>query len=205
MIYLTLLLLVILVNVLPAFAPPTWSLLVFFLVRYNLSITTIVAIGVLGATLGRFLLSCYINWFSQQVFNKKQEANLRYLGKRIGKTPKSNIIFTFIYALTPLSSTALFVAAGIARVRIQYVLLGFFFGRVISYTLLALSTEALVVNVNELFKGVITWQSVLSSLLGLAILLLFIFIDWKELLEKKKIKLNFNIWRWNEIDSARLS
>lgn len=155
-------------------------------------------LGVTGATIGRYILSNYINWFSHQVFNKRQEENLRYLGQRIGRTPKTNILFTFLYSLTPLSTTALFVAAGVARIRIVYVITGFFFGRLISYTVLALSTKAIAVNIEELFSGVISWESLLSTLLGLTVILLFIFVDWQELLEHKKLKLNFKIWKWNE-------
>lgn len=198
MTYVALFLFVVLVNLLPAFAPPTWTLLVFFLVKFDLTIFAVVMLGVTGATIGRYILSNYINWFSHQVFNKRQEENLRYLGQRIGRTPKTNILFTFLYSLTPLSTTALFVAAGVARIRIVYVITGFFFGRLISYTVLALSTKAIAVNIEELFSGVISWESLLSTLLGLTVILLFIFVDWQELLEHKKLKLNFKIWKWNE-------
>lgn len=178
--------------------PPTWTVLVFFLTAYDLNIAAIVALGVIGATTGRFILSKYIHWASCKIFNKKQNENLGYLGNRIGKTPLSNFLFTFVYSLTPLSTTALFVAAGIARIRMSVVLAGFFAGRVISYTVLALSTRAIAVNIQDLTHGIFSWKSITSSLLGLIVLMAFIFIDWEELLDKKKLKLNFKIWKWQE-------
>jgi membrane protein YqaA with SNARE-associated domain len=197
MTFLLLFIAVIVVNILPAFAPPTWTLLVFFLVEYKLPLPQVILLGVFGATIGRFILSQYIDWFAEHLFNKKEEENLQFLGEKIGSTPITNILFTFLYSLTPLSTTALFVAAGVAKVRILYVLIGFFFGRFISYTLLALSTRVVATNINNLFDGVISLESLLSAIAGLGVIFLFIFIDWKVLFKSKKLRLNFAIWKWN--------
>lgn len=198
MTYLILLLVVILVNSLPAFAPPTWTVLISFYTGFELNIYLVILIGVLGATFGRFILAHYIQWFSHQLFNEKQHENLNYLGNKIGGTPVHSFIFTFIYSLTPLSTTVLFVAAGIAKVRLSIVLAGFALGRLISYTALLYSTAALATNIKDLTSGTFSLKNILSSILGLAFLLLFIFIDWKELIEKKKLKLEFDVWKWSK-------
>jgi membrane protein YqaA with SNARE-associated domain len=181
----------------PVFAPPTWTILVIFLAKYELNLALVVACAVLGATLGRFILAHYTNWFSHQIFNKRQFENLGYLGKKFGKTHKTNMLFTFIYSLTPLSTTALFIAAGIAQIRIKFVLIGFFFGRLISYTILAISTRSVAANINDLMDGIITWKSLATSLAGFSIIFLFLFVDWIELYEYKHFRLNFRIWKWN--------
>jgi hypothetical protein len=68
----------------------------------------------------------------------------------------------------------------------------------LSYTVLAFSSQLVISSLSEIMKNPFSWQAILSSLLGLAILLLFTFIDWRELLENKKLKLNFRIWTWTK-------
>jgi len=193
-----LLLIIILVNLMPAFAPPTWTILVVFLVKYDLNIYATIACGVCGATIGRFILSHYIGWFSHQVFNEKQHKNLSYLGNKFGDTHTKNFYFTFIYSLTPLSTTVLFVAAGMAKIKATFVLLGFFCGRIVSYSVLAFSTKALAHNFSDITNGIFSWKSTISSLGGIAVIFLFIFTDWITLFEKKKFKLMFRVWKWNK-------
>lgn len=196
--YLLLLLTVLVVNVLPAFAPPTWTVLVFFFVKYNMYVPSVVMIGVIAATIGRAILSEYIKWFSVKIFNDKEINNLKFLGEKIGHTPAVNITFSFLYSLTPLSTTALFVAAGVAHVKTSYVLTGFFLGRLVSYTVLVLSTSLIANNIEGLFEGRITWENALSALSGLSVFFFFIFIDWRQLLENKKVRFVFRIWKWNK-------
>ncbi len=198
MIYLELLGLVLLVNIAPAFVPPTWTILVYFIVKHNLYLPLVVVCGVAAATLGRFILSKYIGIISHSLFNDEQIENIGYIGKRLGKTKKANFFFTFLYSLTPLSTTALFVAAGIAKIRMDMVLLGFFLGRVVSYTVLATSARALSSNMVSADGGGLTWGSIVKILLAAIVFLVFIFIDWKALLENKKIRIKWHIWRWSK-------
>jgi membrane protein YqaA with SNARE-associated domain len=198
MIYIILAISVIIVNSLPAFAPPTWTLIVFFLNYYNLNIFAVVVISVIAATMGRLFLYSYIQTFSKFVFNKWEEKNLEYLGKKIGKNKKTSLLFIFLYSITPLSTTALFVASSIARVNIFILGLGFFLGRLVSYSFLA-GTSLLIVNsLSEVIKNPLSFESIFLTILGFLILLIITFIDWKELLEKRKFVLNFKIWKWNK-------
>ncbi len=158
----------------------------------------VIIIAVIGASIGRYFLYSYVRKFSEIIFNEWEESNLKYLGDRIGSTPKRNFIFTFIYSITPLSTTALFVAASIARVNRKILILGFMFGRLISYTFLAFSSQIVVSGISELKLNPFSWQALISTMIGLGLLLLFAFIDWKELLENKKLKLNFQVWRWTK-------
>jgi membrane protein YqaA with SNARE-associated domain len=196
MIYLFFALAVILVNLIPVFAPPTWTLIVFFLNYYNLNIFAVIIIAVFAATIGRFFLYNYVQKLSNILFNEWEEKNLEYLGEKIGKTPKSNFIFTFLYSITPLSTSALFVAASIARVNRFILILGFFCGRLVSYSFLAFSSKLVVDSLSELSINPFSWQAIVTTIIGLLLLLFFAFIDWRKLLEDKKLSLNFKIWRW---------
>ena len=120
------------VDSIPIFAPPAWPILVFFLVSYDLNVWAVILLGVIGTTIGRFILSTYIPWIGCKLLNHWEEENLKFLGDRLSQSAPSTFVFVFLYSLTPLSTTALFTAAGIAKVPRLYLLPAFFLGKLIS-------------------------------------------------------------------------
>ncbi|MDB6129562.1 MAG: hypothetical protein JWM04_669 [Verrucomicrobiales bacterium] len=48
------------VDTIPVFAPPAWSILVILIISFGANPWLVVIFGVLGSTLGRFILSKYI-------------------------------------------------------------------------------------------------------------------------------------------------
>jgi hypothetical protein len=50
------------VNLLPAFGPPTWALLVFFSLDFNLPAVPLIVGGAMAAASGRFLLASGARW-----------------------------------------------------------------------------------------------------------------------------------------------
>src|SRR6266550_3632778 len=116
------------VDSIPVFAPPAWTVLVLLLLLFHLNPWIVVIIGVTGSTLGRYILSVYIPKVSSGLVNRREDKNLRYVGGKLTKAPFAAAIFVFLYTLTPLSTTALFTAAGIARVNPWHILPPFFFG-----------------------------------------------------------------------------
>lgn len=183
------------VDCIPVFAPPAWPLLVFFLVRYDLNPWLVVVLGVIGTTLGRYVLASYIPWVSRKILDKREDDNLKFLGQRLSRTALSAFVFVFLYSLTPLSTTALFTAAGIAKVKPLYILPPFFIGKMISYSVLILTGQYAVENAGSIFGDGLSLKSILTAVCGLLLLLALLFIDWKELLLKKKFKLRFKIWK----------
>ena len=49
--------LVFVINLLPAFGPPTWSVLVYARLRWHLEPVALVLVGAAAATVGRYLLA----------------------------------------------------------------------------------------------------------------------------------------------------
>lgn len=73
-IYLIAALAIIALNSIPAFAPPTWVALVFFIFHYDANPAALVVVGVISATTGRAFLAWYFRKFSHLVpsrFSKK--------------------------------------------------------------------------------------------------------------------------------------
>jgi len=59
-IYLAVFLAALAVDLIPVIAPPAWTLMVFFLVKFQLNPWAVLVVGVSGSTLGRYLFSLYV-------------------------------------------------------------------------------------------------------------------------------------------------
>jgi membrane protein YqaA with SNARE-associated domain len=183
------------VDCIPIFAPPAWPILIFLVVHYDLNPWIVLVVGVTGTTIGRFVLSTYIPWVSGRILNHREDDNLKFLGKKLSEAWTKSFIFVLLYSLTPLSTTALFTAAGIAKVRRLYILPPFFIGKMISYGVLIWLGDYAASNGTGIFSGVFSVKGVLSAIVGILILAALLFVDWKELLLKKHLKFRFKIWK----------
>jgi membrane protein YqaA with SNARE-associated domain len=179
----------------PIFAPPAWTILVFLLLFFHLNPWVVVIIGVTGSTIGRYILSIYIPKVSSALVNRREDENLRYVGNKLTKAPFTAAIFVFLYTLTPLSTTALFTAVGIARVKRWYILPPFFVGRLITDSVMVYTGKYAADNFSAWLHSQMSWQSVLIIIAGLLVIGAFLFIDWRSLLEKRKLRLHFKVLR----------
>jgi len=95
----------------------------------------------------------------------------------------------------PLPSTPLFTAAGIARVKTLNIIPAFFAGKFISDTVMVITGDYVARNIVSIIHGLLTWKTLVGTIVGLLVICLFLFINWRKLLEEKKIRLSFNIWK----------
>jgi membrane protein YqaA with SNARE-associated domain len=181
------------VDTIPIFAPPAWILLVILLVKFDLNPWITVVVGVTGSTIGRYILTQYIPKVSSSIINRREDANLRYLGSKLGRAKWSSAAFVFFYTLTPLSTTALFTAAAMARIRPWHILAPFFLGRLINDGLLVFSGKYASANLTDLVHGEANWKTVIVLVAGFVVIAAFVFVDWRSLLEHKKLRLRFKI------------
>ena len=182
------------VDTIPVFAPPAWILLIVLLVKFKLNPWLTVIIGVTGSTIGRYLLTRYIPRISSRLVNRQEDANLRYIGHKIGKAKWSSAVFVFLYTLTPLSTTALFTAVAMARIKRPFhILAPFFLGRLITDGVLVFSGKYASANLRDLFHGEANWKSIVTLIAGLVVISTFLFVDWRQLLEHKKLRFRFKI------------
>jgi uncharacterized membrane protein YdjX (TVP38/TMEM64 family) len=124
-----------LANMVPAFAPPTWSILVFFALRYHMNPVALVLLGVLSATLGRAILANIFRAIRPWL-PKGYVANMERIGARIEENPRRTFGLLTLFFLSPISSAQLFEAAGIIkRIALGPLLLAFAGGRLISYSI----------------------------------------------------------------------
>src|SRR5438477_10997156 len=89
------------VDSIPIFAPPAWTVLVALLLLFHLNPWLVVIIGVIGSTLGRYILSIYIPKVSSALVTRREDENLRYVGGKVTKAQFAAAVFVLHYTLTP--------------------------------------------------------------------------------------------------------
>jgi hypothetical protein len=183
------------VDSIPIISPPAWSILVILILKYDANPWVVVVAGVLGSTLGRLLLSQYIPYVAKWLVDGREQKNLQYLGKRLDGGYWKTSLFVFLYTLTPLSSTALFTAAGMGRANPLYLLPPFAAGKLISDAVMVFSGKYAASNVRNMLHGKISPTAVVGLVVGLLLIGAIMFIDWRELLEKKRLRFRFKIWK----------
>ncbi len=150
------------VNLLPAFGPPTWALLVFFSLDFDLPAVPLVLGGALAAASGRFLLA-----------SGTRRLRPRFSATRLRRLDRAEAALTAnrgravaglgLFAVSPVPSGQLFVAAGLLTVSLLPLTAAFFAGRLVSY-----SIYVGVASIAERNLGAVALDS-LTSPLGIAV------------------------------------
>ena len=183
------------VDAIPLIAPPAWTVAVFLLVKFHLNPLLVLPLCVSGSTLGRYLMSLYIPRFAGLFIKRHKTDELAFLGKKLSESLWQSWLFVFIYSVTPLSTTALFMAAGVAKVKPSRTVPPFFCGKFLSDALMIFTGLYAAANFKGLMHGTYSPKAIAALVLGWAVLAGFLFLDWRALLQRKKFTFNFRIWK----------
>jgi uncharacterized membrane protein YdjX (TVP38/TMEM64 family) len=129
------------VNLLPAFGPPTWAILVFFRLDSHLAPVPLVIVGALAAASGRLLLATSFRLLRGHL-PARQTKLLEAAGALLVKDRKRSIAGLALFALSPVPSAQLFEAAGLTGIRLNPLTFSFFAGRLVSYSLYVAGASA---------------------------------------------------------------
>lgn len=176
---------VLLFNLMPAFAPPTWSVLVLFSLNTQLHPIVIVCVGAIFAGLGRFLLAKATGLFRNHI-SEKSLSNLEAAQNLLSHNTQRKVLTLLMFVISPLPSAQLFEAAGLMGVRLLPLTLAFFSGRIVTYNFYVFGASELKSHglgdlVAKEFTSV--W-AVLFQVVMIAGVILLTRIDWKRFLPK---------------------
>ena len=71
----------------------------------------------------------------------------------------------------------------------------FFVGKFVSDAVMLFTGRYAVHNSADLVHGTFSWKSAITIVAGLVVVAAFLFLDWRALLEQKKLRLSFHIWK----------
>lgn len=172
---------VFLCNLMPIMAPPTWSVLIYFVILHNLEVLPVVAIGALAAASGRLLLA-YTTGKVGKFLPPKVQENLLTAGKVFEKKSSHRLAVLSLFIISPLPSAQLFEAAGLMKLNLLRLAGAFFSGRIVTYTFYTTSAHSLQsTQLATLFKDAFTSPYAWAlQLLSLFIIYYITRIDWKK-------------------------
>lgn len=182
-------------DVVPFPFPPAFSIMVPLQIMFNLNAWLVIVIGVAGSIAGRYVLTLYIPLLADKIFKPKKNREVQFLGEKMKEKGWKSQLVILTYSLLPLPTTPLFLAGGMARIKPIQIIPAFFIGKFISDSVAVHLGQFASENINDMLNAALSWKSIASLIISLLLICALLFIDWFSLIEKKKFKLNFRIWK----------
>jgi hypothetical protein len=122
-------------NLLPAFAPPTWTAMSFIgLTIPSIDFVPLAVVAATAATFGRVTLAKLSRAIvRQRLLSEETRYNVDAIRHGIEGRPVMTFGTFLAYSFSPLPSNYLFIAYGLTSLPIAFLALPFFVGRLVSY------------------------------------------------------------------------
>lgn len=182
-------------DVVPFPFPPAFTIMVTLQIIFDLNIWAVICIGVIGSIIGRYVLTLYIPHLAGKIFKRAKTEDIEFLGTRMEEGGWRAQVMILAYSLLPLPTTPLFLAAGIAKLKPIRIIPAFFIGKFTSDTIAVHLGSYATQNAEKIIEEATSMRSTLSISLGLIMVGALLFIDWRTLIQKKKLVLDFRIWK----------
>ena len=183
------------VDLVPVVGPPAWTVMVLLQVKFDLNPWLVLAVGVPASVLGRYGLSLYTPWLSKKIITRRKTDELEFVGRRLKQKRWQSWLFVFVYSVSPLPTTPLFTAAGLAKIKPLQIIPPFFVGKAISDAAMLFAGRTAFLSAADLAFGVFSVRGVVTAVGTVLCIGVFLFLDWRALLQEKKLRLNFHIWK----------
>ena len=186
-------------NLLPAFAPPTWTTMSFIgLAIPNIDVLLLALVAATAATCGRVLLAKLSRVVVRQRFMTEQ-ARRNVDAIKIGiENRRATTLGTFLgYSLSPLPSNYLFIAYGLTSLPLAFLAVPFFIGRLVSYAFWTRTASTVGDWLDwDWFEAAAYFVAyfLLSQLLLIPVIYGFTKLDWHALVAEKRLKWLDTLW-----------
>ncbi|MCC8401647.1 hypothetical protein LJ655_07020 [Paraburkholderia sp. MMS20-SJTN17] len=195
---------VLLINLMPAFAPPTWmamSWVGFNVPEGNPVVFAFVAAG--AATFGRLILATFARSLVHGRLMRESDRQNIDVVKAWLETHKMTLSAFFLYALSPFPSNYLFIAYGLSGLPLRVIGAAFFVGRTVSYTVWAHLGRFVSAHMDpevQFEGGYLSGYFVVTQLILLGLVYILMKLDWKMLLEQRKLAWRRSLKRHSRVD-----
>ncbi|WP_116139491.1 VTT domain-containing protein [Trinickia diaoshuihuensis] len=183
---------VLLINLMPAFAPPTWMAMSW--VGFNVPegkpfVFALVAAS--AATLGRLILATFARTLVRgRLMREADRQNIDVAKAWLAQHKTLTVSAFFLYALSPFPSNYLFIAYGLSGLPLRNIAAAFFVGRTASYTVwayLGRFVSARIDPESQFEGGYLSGYFVVTQLILLGLVYALTKLDWKMLFDERKL------------------
>lgn len=172
---------------------PAFTIMVFLQIYFKLNVWWVIVVGVAGSVLGRYILLLYAPMLSKKYLKDSKNEDIQYLGVKMNENKWKGVLVVLAYSLLPLPTTPLFLGAGISKINPIYIIPAFLIGKFTSDAIALHLGKYASENTQSILDNLLSWQSIVGFSLGLIMIFGLFFINWRTLIQTKKLKLSFKI------------
>ena len=172
---------------------PAFTIMVFLQILFDLNVWAVIVIGVLGSVLGRYILLLYAPLLANKYLKASRNEDIKFLGEKMNENKWKGILVVLAYSLLPLPTTPLFLGAGISKIKPVYIIIPFLIGKFTSDSIAIHLGKFAAENQQNIIDNIFSWQSIISFILGFIMLFCLLFINWRALIQTKKLVFDFKI------------
>ena len=189
------LVLIFVINVIPAFMPPTWILLAFVGFNFHLNNYALALLAIFAAVAsssGRAVLAILSDKILRnKIISEATRKNMDALRENIVKRKNLTRGFFLFYAFSPFPSGQLFLAYGLTDLKLRLAIIPFFVGRLCSYLfwVFTASQTSKVLDLTSFKSGAFfSAYFILGQILAFYLVYLVAKIDWNILFNEKRVR-----------------
>ncbi len=169
---------------------PSWIVVAYMVVQYDLRLVLAILAGAVGTMVGRVGLVAISRVAGERMLGRWSRGNLEYLHGKL-ENAAGNLGVGALLAASPPPAGVLFVVAGLMRVELWLVAVSVFLGRVIGYAIsVGGASIAAAALANQLRDAIGPWSVVVAVAIVVGMLLLFVRLDYRALLEDHRLRWN---------------
>jgi uncharacterized membrane protein YdjX (TVP38/TMEM64 family) len=181
-------------NSIPIISPPTSLLLSYFYIDTGINILILTSITIFGAMIGRTVLYFAVRYLGLKFLADNVHYGYEILRKIVHKNSLVTALCMMIYCITPLSTAAVFIVAGAARIKLWPLLLGFAIGRFINYVLIVKTISFAYKNLEQVIgDGIFSPASIALQIIGIIGAALLVFLDWEQVILYRRLRFHKKI------------
>ena len=174
---------------------PAFTIMLFLQIVFHLDMWLVIVLGVAGSVLGRYILLLYAPLIAKKYLKVSKNKDIQFLGEKMKENKWKGQMVILAYSLLPLPTTPLFLGAGISKIKARYIIPWFIIGKFTSDTIALQVGRYASENTESIFANALSWKSMASLFLALFMLFCLFFVNWRTLIQEKKLVFNFKIWK----------
>ena len=181
-------------DIVPFPFPPAFTIMIFLQIVFHLNVWLVIIVGVAGSVLGRYILILYTPLITNKYIKKSKNEDIQFLGTKMKENKWKGQLIVLAYSLLPIPTTPLFLAAGMSKLNARYIIPAFLIGKFTSDSLALHAGKYAAENAHTIVQNALSWKSIASLLFCLFLIFCILFVDWRSLIQKKKLVLKFKIF-----------
>lgn len=178
---------------------PSWVVVAYMVVEYDLRLWLAIIVGALGTMVGRVGLVAISRVAGERMLGRWSRGNLEFLHGKL-ESAAGNLGVGVLLAASPPPAGVLFIVAGLVRVQLWLVAVSVFVGRVIGYAISVGGASLAAAALADQLRGAVgPWAAVIAIAIVVGVLLLFLRLDYRTLFEEHRLRWNFRRRRGDDM------